>query len=111
MNLRKYQYELAEPAIDGKNTVIFAPASFEKTLIGIYIMRDHIIKMRKNGKNPKIAFIVPTDPLVDQNKQLVDKYLGSMMNSKGFGGTNSEQFTTDTLLLADIFVTTSTMLK
>jgi len=111
LNLRKYQYELAESAIDGKNTVIFAPAGFGKTLIGIYIMRDHIIRMRKNGKNPKIAFIVPTDSLIDQNKKLVDKYLGNMMTLKEFGGTNSEKLTTDTLLLADIFVTTSTMLN
>ena len=66
--------------------------------------------MRKNEKNPKIAFIVLTNELVDQQKKLIDKYLSNMVTSKGFGGLDSEQLTLNAISSVDVFVTPAEIL-
>lgn len=40
--LREYQKELAEPAVQGKNTIICAPTNSGKTYVAIEIAKKHL---------------------------------------------------------------------
>ena len=40
--MRKYQYELAVPALSGRNTIICAPTGSGKTRVALYIVQQHL---------------------------------------------------------------------
>ena len=40
--MRKYQYELAAPALSGCNTIICAPTGSGKTRVALYIVQQHL---------------------------------------------------------------------
>lgn len=76
MNLRKYQEELSEKALEGENTLICAPTGSGKTRVAANIIRHHIFNRRKNGKKSKVVFVVPSVPLVEQQRAELHKFLG-----------------------------------
>jgi len=47
--LREYQKELAEPAIQGKNTIICAPTNSGKTYVAIEIAKRHLDSFSKDA--------------------------------------------------------------
>ncbi|XP_071167913.1 interferon-induced helicase C domain-containing protein 1-like [Mytilus edulis] len=72
INLRKYQLELAEKALTGKNTVICADTGSGKTWVALHIVQEHL----NSKESPKVAFMARTNPLVQQQYTLFKNFLG-----------------------------------
>lgn len=86
LNLRPYQRELIENSCDGHNTIICAPTGSGKTVVGAYIIRDHVYKALRNKRRYKACFIVPTTSLVQQQETLLRDYLDHCSKIKGLSG-------------------------
>lgn len=52
IKLRKYQEELAEKALEGKNTIICAVTNAGKTIVAFHIIEEHL-RQNPNGMNIK----------------------------------------------------------
>lgn len=66
--LREYQKELAEPAVQGKNTIICAPTNSGKTYVAIEIAKKHLDsfasdadKTNTSGKSLWLTFVFNRD--------------------------------------------------
>jgi ERCC4-related helicase len=57
LNLRNYQNEWAQNAVDGKNTLICAPTNSGKTLVSVYVMRKRYYYALDKGENFKVKYI------------------------------------------------------
>ena len=55
LQLREYQKELAEPAIQGKNTIICAPTNSGKTYVAIGIVKEHLDSFSSNTGQPNAS--------------------------------------------------------
>ncbi|VDI82498.1 Hypothetical predicted protein [Mytilus galloprovincialis] len=75
--LRKYQEELAEKALQGKNTIICVVTNAGKTIVAFHIIDEHI---RRNPK-AKVVFMARTNPLLDQQYKKACKYLKHLQES------------------------------
>ncbi|KAJ8396584.1 hypothetical protein AAFF_G00016500 [Aldrovandia affinis] len=71
--LRKYQRELAEPALMGKNTIICAPTGSGKTVVAMEICRHHLEQGTEERKR-KVVFLANTIPLCQQQMEMFQKY-------------------------------------
>ncbi|KAK3769458.1 hypothetical protein RRG08_027028, partial [Elysia crispata] len=69
--LRRYQKELAEIALTGRNCIICAPTGSGKTKVSIKIILEHL----KRVPNAKVAFFAKTVPLVMQQHQTIERHL------------------------------------
>ncbi|XP_040827587.1 interferon-induced helicase C domain-containing protein 1 [Ochotona curzoniae] len=66
LQLRSYQMEVAQPALDGKNIIICLPTGSGKTRVAVYIAKNHLDK-RKGASGPrKVMVLVNKVPLVEQ---------------------------------------------
>ena len=74
-NIRKYQHELVEPGINGKNYIICAPTGCGKTLVAALIIESHF---KSNGRNSKVLFIVKTQQLAHQQKDKLLEYISGI---------------------------------
>ncbi|XP_076464782.1 ATP-dependent RNA helicase DHX58-like [Babylonia areolata] len=72
-SMRKYQYELATPALMGENTIICAPTGSGKTRVALYIVKKHLDS--RDMKARKVVFMARTVPLVSQQFKIFEKYL------------------------------------
>lgn len=90
--------------------MICAPTGSGKTVVAAYIIRDHIINQRKRGKNPKIVFVVPTIPLVDQQESQMKKFLGKLVTTCGIHGGDADLDLHALFPIYDIFVLTAQVL-
>lgn len=77
--LRLYQKELAEPALQGWNTVILAPTGSGKTLVAGEIIQKHFNTSRRE---PKVAFVVEKKTLADQQETALNSFLNSNIDGK-----------------------------
>ncbi|ELK28159.1 PREDICTED: interferon-induced helicase C domain-containing protein 1 [Myotis davidii] len=66
LNLRPYQMEVAQPALEGKNIIICLPTGSGKTRVAVYIAKDHLDKKRKAAELGKVIVLVNKVPLVEQ---------------------------------------------
>ncbi|NXG52992.1 DDX58 helicase, partial [Psilopogon haemacephalus] len=66
---RSYQIELAQPAINGKNTLICAPTGSGKTFVAILICEHHLQNVLP-GRKPKVAFLATKVPVYEQQKNV-----------------------------------------
>ncbi|XP_017941674.2 probable ATP-dependent RNA helicase DDX58 isoform X2 [Manacus vitellinus] len=66
---RTYQIELAQPAINGKNTLICAPTGSGKTFVALLICEHHLQNM-PSGKKPKVVFLATKVPVYEQQKNV-----------------------------------------
>ncbi|XP_077867713.1 antiviral innate immune response receptor RIG-I-like [Saccoglossus kowalevskii] len=75
VKLRKYQHELVQPALEGRNTIICAPTGCGKTITALYIMKRHLEKKFTGQRPNKIVFLVNQRPLVEQQGGVFRDYL------------------------------------
>uniref|UniRef100_A0A8C3URD7 RNA helicase n=1 Tax=Catharus ustulatus TaxID=91951 RepID=A0A8C3URD7_CATUS len=66
---RSYQIELAQPAIDGKNTLICAPTGSGKTFVALLICEHHLQNV-PSGQKAKIVFLATKVPVYEQQKNV-----------------------------------------
>ncbi|XP_063278839.1 antiviral innate immune response receptor RIG-I isoform X2 [Prinia subflava] len=66
---RSYQIELAQPAIDGKNTLICAPTGSGKTFVALLICEHHLQNIR-SGQKAKVVFLATKVPVYEQQKNV-----------------------------------------
>ncbi|XP_062610169.1 antiviral innate immune response receptor RIG-I-like, partial [Saccostrea cucullata] len=74
LKLRSYQMELARPSLEGKNSVIVAPTGSGKTHVALYIIKDHMEKI-KSVRHPKVIFLVEQSALAEQQGKQCMTYL------------------------------------
>ena len=75
MKVRKYQEELAEPGIAGKNCIIVAPTGSGKTLVAALIISNHLQKNQHNEVRSIVLFVVNTRPLAEQQKKVFEQFI------------------------------------
>uniref|UniRef100_A0A8C7AGG4 Interferon-induced helicase C domain-containing protein 1 n=1 Tax=Neovison vison TaxID=452646 RepID=A0A8C7AGG4_NEOVI len=66
LNLRPYQMEVAQPALEGKNIIICLPTGSGKTRVAVYIAKEHLDKKKKASEPGKVIVLVNKVPLVEQ---------------------------------------------
>ncbi|NXV94618.1 DDX58 helicase, partial [Calonectris borealis] len=62
---RSYQIELAQPAINGKNTLICAPTGSGKTFVALLVCEHHFQNMPA-GRKAKVVFLATKVPVYEQ---------------------------------------------
>ncbi|XP_054665021.1 antiviral innate immune response receptor RIG-I isoform X2 [Grus americana] len=70
---RSYQIELAQPAIDGKNTLICAPTGSGKTFVAVMICEHHFQNM-PTGRKAKVVFLATKVPVYQQQKNVFKQH-------------------------------------
>ncbi|NXU12873.1 DDX58 helicase, partial [Pardalotus punctatus] len=66
---RSYQTELAQPAINGKNTLICAPTGSGKTFVALLICEHHLQNVPA-GRKAKVVFLATKVPVYEQQKNV-----------------------------------------
>lgn len=67
--LRSYQWELAEQALEGNNSLIVAPTGSGKTVVLTQIIKDHFAR-KPDGR---VMFIVPKTALARQQYKFLKR--------------------------------------
>uniref|UniRef100_A0A8C4R206 RNA helicase n=1 Tax=Eptatretus burgeri TaxID=7764 RepID=A0A8C4R206_EPTBU len=89
--MRDYQWELAEPALSGLNCIIVAPTGSGKTLVAVTICRRHLESACMDGKPRRVAFLVRTNPMLQQQFDVFTNALkGTKYTVSKLGGNNEE---------------------
>ncbi|NXI45109.1 DDX58 helicase, partial [Galbula dea] len=70
---RSYQTELAQPAINGKNTLICAPTGSGKTFVSLLICEHHFQNM-PSGRKAKVVFLATKVPVYEQQKTVFKQH-------------------------------------
>ncbi|XP_009883559.1 PREDICTED: probable ATP-dependent RNA helicase DDX58 [Charadrius vociferus] len=70
---RSYQTELAQPAINGKNTLICAPTGSGKTFVALLICEHHFQNMPA-GQKAKVVFLATKVPVYEQQKTVFKQH-------------------------------------
>ncbi|KAM6169322.1 antiviral innate immune response receptor RIG-I-like [Rhynchocyon petersi] len=88
---RNYQLELAQPAKNGKNTIICAPTGCGKTFVSILICEHHL-KTCQQGRKGKVVFFAIQIPVYEQQKSVFSKYFERIgYRVAGISGATAEQ--------------------
>lgn len=66
LQLRSYQMEVAQPALEGKNVIICLPTGSGKTRVAVYITKDHLDKKREASEPGKVIVLVNKVILAEQ---------------------------------------------
>ena len=79
--IRNYQWELAEPGIEGENYIICAPTGIGKTHVAGLIISEHLQKRKLEGKTRKVIFMADTITLAQQQMGKLQKMIpGASVN-------------------------------
>ncbi|XP_061487966.1 antiviral innate immune response receptor RIG-I [Rhineura floridana] len=70
---RSYQTELAQPALNGKHTIICAPTGSGKTFVSIMIC-DHHLRTMPDGQRGKVVFLTTKVLVYEQQKMVFQEY-------------------------------------
>ncbi|NXS56374.1 DDX58 helicase, partial [Brachypteracias leptosomus] len=68
-----YQIELAQPAINGKNTLICAPTGSGKTFVAVMICEHHF-QNPPSGQKAKVVFLATKVPVYEQQKNVFKQH-------------------------------------
>ncbi|KAM5280009.1 interferon-induced helicase C domain-containing protein 1 [Ctenodactylus gundi] len=66
LQLRPYQMEVAQPALEGKNVIICLPTGSGKTRVAVYIAKDHLDRKRQVSEPRKVIVLVNRVMLAEQ---------------------------------------------
>ncbi|KAL4219703.1 Caspase recruitment domain [Mactra antiquata] len=86
--VRSYQVELAEIAIQGTNTIICSETGTGKTWVALEIIKRHLEKPSKKGPR-KVAIMARTSLMMKQQADRIGKYL-PMYKTKLLTGENED---------------------
>uniref|UniRef100_A0A915Q2H1 RNA helicase n=1 Tax=Setaria digitata TaxID=48799 RepID=A0A915Q2H1_9BILA len=86
IELRPYQQELVEAACRGVNTIICAPTGSGKTVVAAHIILEHFRTMKATNRPSRVAMLVPTIPLVEQQCVMLNRYLRKTFWVDGMSG-------------------------
>nr|XP_033782613.1 antiviral innate immune response receptor RIG-I [Geotrypetes seraphini] len=81
--LRKYQRELAKPALEGKNVIICSPTGSGKTIVALAICEHHFTTMPRD-KRGKVVFLATKVPVYEQQKEVFRKHFEKEVFRKHF---------------------------
>ncbi|KAM6289427.1 antiviral innate immune response receptor RIG-I [Aegotheles albertisi] len=70
---RNYQTELAQPAINGKNSLICAPTGSGKTFVALLICEHHF-QNASAGRKAKVVFLATKVPVYEQQKNVFKRH-------------------------------------
>ncbi|KFO90755.1 putative ATP-dependent RNA helicase DDX58, partial [Buceros rhinoceros silvestris] len=70
---RNYQTELAQPALNGKNTLICAPTGTGKTFVALMICEHHF-QNTPSGQKAKVVFFATKVPVYEQQKNVFKQH-------------------------------------
>ncbi|EFO26157.1 type III restriction enzyme [Loa loa] len=87
IELRPYQQELVATACRGVNTIICAPTGSGKTVVAAHIILEHFRTMKAADKPSRVAILVPTIPLVEQQCIMLNRYLRKTFWVDGMSGS------------------------
>ncbi|CAD5207328.1 unnamed protein product [Bursaphelenchus okinawaensis] len=110
INLRPYQAELAEGAVNGQNTLICAPTNSGKTLTAVYICRQRWYSALRNGAKFKAVLFVPTRVLVEQQCKYFKKFMKQLKVISICGDDTTSQPQRQNILNNDVIVMTPMVL-
>uniref|UniRef100_U3ERF7 RNA helicase n=1 Tax=Micrurus fulvius TaxID=8637 RepID=U3ERF7_MICFL len=103
---RSYQIELAEPALNGKHTMICAPTGSGKTFVSIMICEHHL-RNRPAGQTGKVVFLATKVPVYEQQKKVFQDYFKTDYYIDGICGENASSTSADIVIQKnDIIVMT-----
>ncbi|XP_055865717.1 antiviral innate immune response receptor RIG-I-like [Biomphalaria glabrata] len=106
LNLRGYQEELAEKALESYNTIICAPTGSGKTKVAMHIILSHL-QTNNDKRKKKVVFLAKTVPLVIQQFSCIKKHLPEPFQSRFLIG-GGEDSTNLHLILPDIDIVVMT---
>lgn len=114
--IRKYQHELAAPGIKGENYIVVAPTNSGKTLVAALIIANHLEKNPQKRRAPKVAVVVKTRPLADQQRDKLAEYIPCALVQCRTGNRDIQErqqqlHVKDALLRSDVVVCTAGKLK
>uniref|UniRef100_A0A1I8EIM6 RNA helicase n=1 Tax=Wuchereria bancrofti TaxID=6293 RepID=A0A1I8EIM6_WUCBA len=104
--LRKYQEEIAQPAYDGRNTLICAPTGTGKTVVAASIARNHLVMGRKNNLHTKICFFVTNVVFLEQQTKLLKRFVGHRWKVVFLCGVAANTPVAETIATHDVIVIT-----
>ncbi|XP_042322697.1 probable ATP-dependent RNA helicase DHX58 isoform X2 [Sceloporus undulatus] len=108
MELRDYQWEVIEPALEGKNIIIWLPTGAGKTRAAAYVCKRHL---ESHGKS-KVAVLVNTVPLVDQHLKNEFSFLQNRFNVKAISGESVQKMIfSDIVKNNDLIICTAKILQ
>ncbi|KAI1729202.1 DEAD/DEAH box helicase domain-containing protein [Ditylenchus destructor] len=104
LNLREYQKELVHDAVENRNTIICAPTGSGKTYVAAYIVRNHLLH---SNSRRKVCFFVPTTTLVEQQEEVLRRFVGHFASVKGVSGITANSVPVrKTIEATDVLVVT-----
>ncbi|KAJ6660030.1 hypothetical protein lerEdw1_018228 [Lerista edwardsae] len=108
MELRDYQWDVIQPALEGKNIIIWLPTGAGKTRAAAYICQKHLERQKKS----KVAVLVNTVPLVDQHLKNEFCALKNRFHVTSISGDSDQKFFfADVVKSNDLIICTAQILQ
>ncbi|XP_067325358.1 ATP-dependent RNA helicase DHX58 isoform X2 [Anolis sagrei] len=108
MELREYQWEVIEPALEGKNIIIWLPTGAGKTRAAAYVCKRHLESQAKG----KVAVLVNMVPLVDQHIKNEFSFLKNRFDIEAISGDSVQKMIfSDVVKRNDLIICTAKILQ
>ncbi|XP_048847929.1 probable ATP-dependent RNA helicase DHX58 [Brienomyrus brachyistius] len=109
MRLYEYQAEVVQPALDGRNIIIWLPTGGGKTRAAVYVAKRHL----ESTREAKVAVLVNKVHLVDQHfSKEFHPFLGSEYKVVPISGESAEKdFFSVVVKSSDVIICTAQILE